>query len=202
VQIWGSGQRAGLYPLSDTLVYWFISFNQFAHETPHMSAEEMKRDARRLVQGWHFDIMKCVENTESTGITRSRFFDRWQLPFGGLGTGCVTLAGDAMHPMTPNLGQGGCVALEDGIVLTRHLQGVWSRSDRDIETALRRYEEERLNRCLKLVVRSNLIGTLAQSANPLLMLARDTVAQRQDAAHFFDHALYDCGSFITRRPAE
>lgn len=28
------------------------------------------------------------------------------------GVGCVTLLGDAAHPMQPNLGQGGCMAIE------------------------------------------------------------------------------------------
>ena len=32
---------------------------------------------------------------------------------------CV--AGDALHPMTPDIGQGGCSALEDGVVLARCL---------------------------------------------------------------------------------
>jgi len=28
------------------------------------------------------------------------------------GHGCITVIGDALHPMTPSLGQGGCIALE------------------------------------------------------------------------------------------
>jgi 2-polyprenyl-6-methoxyphenol hydroxylase-like FAD-dependent oxidoreductase len=35
------------------------------------------------------------------------------------GSGRVTLLGDAAHAMTPNLGQGACQAIEDGVVLTR-----------------------------------------------------------------------------------
>ena len=36
----------------------------------------------------------------------------------------MTLLGDAAHPMTPNLGQGGCQAIEDALVLARLLASV------------------------------------------------------------------------------
>ena len=35
--------------------------------------------------------------------------------------GGVCVAGDALHPMTPDLGQGACAALEDSVVLARCL---------------------------------------------------------------------------------
>jgi 2-polyprenyl-6-methoxyphenol hydroxylase-like FAD-dependent oxidoreductase len=72
----------------------------------------------------------------------------------------VTHPGDAAHPTTPNLGQGGCLALEDAVVLARALAGVLSsdsittQAQREgVEKALRSYEAERKGRCLKLTVR-------------------------------------------------
>lgn len=40
--------------------------------------------------------------------------------------GNTVLIGDACHPMMPNLGQGGCQAMEDGFVLTEMLKKVFN----------------------------------------------------------------------------
>jgi 2-polyprenyl-6-methoxyphenol hydroxylase-like FAD-dependent oxidoreductase len=54
--------------------------------------------------------------------------------------GRVVLLGDAAHPMTPYMAQGGCTAIEDAAVLARCLAEV---KGEDIEGALRRYEAHR-----------------------------------------------------------
>ena len=40
---------------------------------------------------------------------------------GAASRGALTVAGDAFHPMTPDMAQGGCSALEDAVVLARAL---------------------------------------------------------------------------------
>jgi salicylate hydroxylase len=52
--------------------------------------------------------------------------------------GRATLLGDAAHPMTPFLGQGACIAIEDGLLLGRAFAAAES-----IEAALLRYEAAR-----------------------------------------------------------
>ena len=60
------------------------------------------------------------------------------------------LIGDAAHAMAPDLGQGGCQALEDALVLTHYL----TTTDVSVADALRRYESERKERTAEIVRRA------------------------------------------------
>lgn len=126
---------------------------------------------------------------------------RWTT--GSFGRGCVTLVGDAAHPMTPNLGQGGCTAIEDAVVLARELapalkeasQGSSSSSLGDVEARLRRYEAERARRCFPLTLRSHLFGAALQLPFEPICAVRDAFVERAfNPSHFLDHTAYDCGS--------
>nr|GFC66921.1 zeaxanthin epoxidase, chloroplastic-like [Tanacetum cinerariifolium] len=67
------------------------------------------------------------------------------------GAGRVTLLGDAAHPMQPNLGLGGCLAIQDCHQLILELENIMKcgtnafNSD-EIASALKRYEDKRLLR--------------------------------------------------------
>jgi salicylate hydroxylase/6-hydroxynicotinate 3-monooxygenase len=59
----------------------------------------------------------------------------------------VTLLGDACHPMTPYMAQGAAMAIEDGAVLSRCLDGI----DRDgVADAFRRFEASRVERTARV----------------------------------------------------
>ena len=70
-------------------------------------------------------------------------------PFDRLGRGKVALLGDAGHSTTPDIGQGGCAALEDAVVL-----GDLFRHSRDIVSTLRQYEAQRCDRVRDLVLKA------------------------------------------------
>lgn len=59
------------------------------------------------------------------------------------------LIGDAVHAVTPHLGQGAAQAIEDGVVLAQCL----AAAD-DTDEAFTRYAERRYERC-KLIVESS-----------------------------------------------
>ena len=61
----------------------------------------------------------------------------------------VALLGDAGHSTTPDIGQGGCAAMEDAVVL-----GAVFRQTRDIAAALREYEAQRCDRVRDLVLKA------------------------------------------------
>lgn len=64
--------------------------------------------------------------------------------------GRVVLMGDAVHAITPHLGQGAAQAIEDGVVLGE----VLTEHD-DLETAFAEFTERRFERC-KLIVETSL----------------------------------------------
>jgi len=148
---WGHGARFGLVPMGGNRVYWFATENtpeggRHADEQAHLL---------RLFRGWHAPIEELIETTPASTILRNDICDRPVL--NRWGEGRTTLLGDAAHPMTPNLGQGACQALEDAVVLARSVQ---ERSD--VADALRAYEAQRIPRANGIVVQSRRIGAMAQ----------------------------------------
>ena len=113
----GCGQRFGLVPIAGDRVYWYATDN-----VPEGGREESERAKVRLAgmfSRWHAPIPALIEATPAAAILRNDISDRD--PVDRWGAGRVTLLGDAAHPMTPNLGQGGCQAIEDALVLARCL---------------------------------------------------------------------------------
>src|SRR5262249_14811139 len=89
------------------------------------------------------------------------------------GRGRATLLGDAIHPTTPNLGQGACQALEDAIVLADCL-----RRGGLNEAALREYEAARRERTALVTRRSWSLGKLFQLENRFAMGVRNWLFRR------------------------
>ena len=80
------------------------------------------------------------------------------------------MVGDAAHPMTPNLGQGACQALEDAVVIARTLHAA-----PDVASAWQMYERTRRSRAAFITRASRRIGAMGQLENPLAIAARDTL---------------------------
>jgi 2-polyprenyl-6-methoxyphenol hydroxylase-like FAD-dependent oxidoreductase len=166
-ETWGRGLRFGQAPVRGGRAYIFATA-----DTPSgVAAEHGERaELLRLFENFHEPIPQIIETLRDEDILRNDIYDlpplrRW-------GRGRVTLLGDAAHPMTPNLGQGACQALEDTVVLGRHLAGGGTA-----EAALRAYEAERRPRASAFVRRSRSVGAVGQWRHPLAVGLRTLLAR-------------------------
>ena len=162
-ETWGAGARFGQIPMQGNRVYWFATQNAPAGQH---SPDGEKAELLRLFGNWHNPIRALIEATPDAAILRNDIYDR--PPLKRWGRGRITLLGDAAHPMTPNLGQGACQALEDAVVLAKQVQ-----STADIPTALRAYEAARIPRTTMIVNQSRQVGQVGQWANPVAVVGRN-----------------------------
>jgi len=113
----------------DRRVYWYAT--NIAPEGEGDSESQIKNTLSQLFRGWE-PIAAPIGATPESAILRNDIYDpdplsRWSCDR-------VTLLGDAAHPMTPNLGQGACQAIEDAVVLKRVSQAPSILTSRYVNT--------------------------------------------------------------------
>jgi 2-polyprenyl-6-methoxyphenol hydroxylase-like FAD-dependent oxidoreductase len=160
VNIWGRGLRFVYYPLANGLVYWdAITSDRIAHGLDAIGATPMEIIEQQF-RGWPDPVRALIAATPADELSPIDIYDR--NPVRRWSKGRVTLLGDAAHPMAFNLGQGGCQAIEDGLVLSQCVT-----ADRSPGEVLAAYEGRRLARTTKITERSRAIGSLSRWSSPL-----------------------------------
>ncbi|WP_243065148.1 FAD-dependent oxidoreductase [Humibacter sp. RRB41] len=139
---------AGYVPIGPDLAYMFYNAHLGAHERiPEQELAPRLREylarfggltARVRDEFIADDAEIVLRPEESIGVPTP-----WH-------KGRIVLMGDAVHAITPHLGQGAAQAIEDGVVLAEELA-----SDRDVDAAFTAYTERRYGRC-KLIVETSL----------------------------------------------
>jgi 2-polyprenyl-6-methoxyphenol hydroxylase-like FAD-dependent oxidoreductase len=160
---WGPGARFGIVPIGGGRVYWFAVADAPEAER---DADDPRAALRARFAAWHAPIERLIDATRPDQILRADIYDR--PPIDHWSEDRVVLMGDAAHPMTPNLGQGGGQAIEDAVVLADALT-----HEPTMEGALARYEARRLPRANAFVVRSQRMGRLAHVRGAPLLWLRD-----------------------------
>ena len=167
-ETWGAGHRFGLVPIGKNRFYWYATNNQ--PENTILSPDERKAQLSAIFRDWHAPIPQIVSATAAESVLQNDCYDR--PPERGWSAGRVCLIGDAAHSTTPNMGQGGCLALEDSIVLTKCLQNSAAP-----DAAFREFENLRFARAKFINRRSLLFGRVGQWQNDFAVGLRDVLTK-------------------------
>ena len=108
---WGRGRRVGITTLRDRRVYWWATINA----SPNQRIDDMRGWLSERFSGWADPVPELMATTPDGAFLRNDIVDR--PPTRHWYRGRCLLIGDAAHPTTPNLGQGGCIAIEDAACL-------------------------------------------------------------------------------------
>lgn len=170
-ETWGRGARFATVPLVDGRWYCYGTANVPAGGH---AADDERAELLRRFGDWHDPIPELLERIEPTTILRNDV-EELSPPLDRFDRGRVALLGDAAHAMTPNLGQGGCQAIEDAVVLAAMVGSVVGSAagPADLAPALARYTARRRPRTTSIVDRSRRTGAAGQWEHPVAVALRD-----------------------------
>ena len=168
-EIWGKGCRVGFSKISADDCYWYMTFES----DPDKSFSPLARraHAQSLFREFFPKWTPLLENTRSdeilqTDISDLKRLERWS-------SDRIGLIGDAAHATTPNLGQGGAMAVEDAYTLTDAIQKVGLHGK-----AFELYEKQRREKVDWTVSTSWSIGRICHWKNPVLRSLRNLALKK------------------------
>ncbi len=142
----GEGKRVSLMPVADHRFYFF--FDVPLPVGLENNRSQYKSLLKEYFAGWCPQVQTLIDNINEQKINRVEIHDIE--PFAQFYKGRVVIVGDAAHSTTPDIGQGGCQAMEDAIYLSRALQ----INTLGLEDSLKRYQNKRNERANELVLRA------------------------------------------------
>ncbi|KAL2323978.1 hypothetical protein Fmac_023036 [Flemingia macrophylla] len=157
------GFRVVVVPCDERAVYWFFTW------TPTSQSEISKTELEKMPS----NVRSVIEKTEVDSFVPapSSYRHPWELMLGNINKGNVCVAGDAFHPMTPDVGQSGFCALEDGID----------------------FSQERRWRSIDVTFTSYMVGSIQQAESKLVSFLRDNILAAFLANICFKKSVFDCG---------
>ncbi|MGV9825222.1 MULTISPECIES: FAD-dependent urate hydroxylase HpxO [unclassified Gordonia (in: high G+C Gram-positive bacteria)] len=142
----GDSRRVSVMPVAGDRFYFFF-------DVPMPEGEPFERGTAREVLAeefadWAPGVQKLIETLDPATTNRVEILDLD--PFHTWVKGRVAVLGDAAHNTTPDIGQGGCSAMEDAVAL----QFAFKEHPDDVHAALVAYEASRTERAGDLVLRA------------------------------------------------
>ena len=154
----GDHQRASMMPVGGGRLYFFFDVPLARGEAP--AFPEVRAELAHHFRGWAAPVQRLIGALDPARVARLEIFDIDPLP--NLVRGRVALLGDAAHSTAPDLGQGGCQAMEDAWVLAN----VLLTTELGVEDALARYEVLRRERTADIILRARKRSSITHGLDP------------------------------------
>lgn len=156
------------------------------------------REVKGMLERTPLDSISCV---------KLKLRLPWNVLVGDIVRNNICVVGDALHPMTPDIGQGACSALEDSVFLARSLGealllkpggGIADEEEefRRIRNGVDRYGKERRFRSFLLICCAYLIGSIQESDNKMVSFLREKFLGRYTLVIVLGMADFDCGKLL------
>ena len=146
------------------MAYWYAAVNMTEEK-----AEQQEKTVASVLShfhDWAEPVNALMKNTTDERLVLTKINYATSIP--KLVKGNIALLGDAAHPITPDLGQGACQAIEDAYVLAECLSQKKSIADNLIA-----YENKRLRRVRAIAKDSFRMGNIRQMENPITLAIRN-----------------------------
>ncbi len=152
IEAWGNQRRFGIVPVNKEKIYWFAVLTEKPGGKDEPS--RLKEHLKEIFSSFHPYVKELIGETPLDQIIRNDLYDfkpikKWH-------NGRVSLIGDAAHATTPNMGQGGCQAVEDAWALFN----IFSQT-KIPEIAFERFRKKRFAKTSKITNQSFFLGEMA-----------------------------------------
>ena len=152
----GDGQRASTMPVRDGQYFFF----DVLLDDPAPSGRDPRDLLREHFAGWGPTVHALIDGLDPAGVAEVAIHTH--APVERFARGRAVVIGDAAHTSAPDLGQGGCLAMEDAWVLATTL----TTNNLGVVDALERYSGQRVPRAASIVTRALTRARLTHSQDP------------------------------------
>jgi salicylate hydroxylase len=183
VVLWGGpGFHIVHYPLRHGTLFNIVAVFRTATFAERLDPTAYVAEVRKAYADAH-PVMKTLTDMMDLGR-------RWIIadrdPIRHWGRGCVTLLGDAAHPVIQSYAQGACMAIEDGVVMAERV----AQAGGDLPLGFAQYEKTRLLRTARLALESRAIWPFYHAEG----IARDV--RNDTCARWHDEDLFGCLAWL------
>lgn len=154
----GEHKRASVMPVGGDRFYFF--FDVPLAKGTFSEPSQRQAELAEFFKGWAEPVQTLIQRLDPLKTNRVEIHDIE--PLERLARGRVALLGDAAHSTAPDLGQGGCQAMEDAEVLSRYLL----TTNLSVADALQRYEAERKERTASIILRARKRSDMTHGKDP------------------------------------